>query len=60
MLNVVEKHSKFIGTYYCVYLGDWLVLQTKNSKIANLCQAGTPPVGLIIKEQLQKEPETAA
>jgi len=60
MLNVVEKHSQFIGTYYCVYLGDWLVLQTKNLKIANLCQAGTPPVGLINKQPLLKEQETAA
>lgn len=47
MLNVVEKQSRFIGTYYCVYLGDWLVLQTKNSKIAHRCGAGNPPAGLI-------------
>ena len=35
MLSVVEKHSQFIGTYYCVYLDDWLVLQTKSSSVAN-------------------------
>lgn len=60
MLSVVEKHSNFIGTYYCVYLGDWLVLQTKNSKLANLCQAGTPPIGLLNKQQFIKEPEAAS
>ena len=66
MLNMIEKKSQFIGTYYCVYLGNWLVLQTKNSKLANLCAKGTPPVGLLdIKQivataQMQKEEETAA
>ena len=35
MLSVVEKHSQFIGIYYCVYLDDWLVLQTKSSSVAN-------------------------
>jgi hypothetical protein len=66
MLNMVEKQSRFIGTYYCVYLGNWLVLQTKNSKLAHLCARGNPPVGLLdIKQlvetaQLQKEKETAA
>ena len=60
MLNVVEKKSHFIGTYYCVYLGDWLVLQTRNSKLAHRCGAGNPPTGLINKKLLAKEPETAA
>ena len=58
MLNVVEKKSQFIGTYYCVYLGDWLVLQTKNSKIAHLCGSGNPPVGLITKKGSSNETET--
>ena len=57
MFNVVEKKSQFIGTYYCVYLGDWLVLQTKNSKLANRCGAGNPPSGLIDRRFLSKEPE---
>ena len=66
MLNMVEKKSQFIGTYYCVYLGNWLVLQTKNSKLANLCAKGAPPVGLLdIKlivetAQMYKQEETAA
>jgi len=66
MLNMVEKKSQFIGTYYCVYLGNWLVLQTKNSKLANLCARGAPPVALLdIKRivetaQMQKEEETVA
>jgi hypothetical protein len=66
MLNMIEKKSRFIGTYYCVYLGDWLVLQTKNMKLANLCASGKPPVALLdIKRlvetaQMQKQEETAA
>lgn len=35
MLSIVEKHSQFIGTYYCVYLDDWLILQTKSAPTAN-------------------------
>ena len=35
MLSIVEKHSQFIGTYYCVYLDDWLLLQTKSAPTAN-------------------------
>ena len=58
MLNVVEKKSQFIGTYYCVYLGDWLVLQTKNSKIAQLCGSGKLPVGLITRKRTVTETET--
>jgi len=34
MLSVIEKHSSFIGTYFCVYLDDWLVLQTKSRSAA--------------------------
>ena len=34
MLSIVEKHSQFIGTYYCVYLDDWLILQTKSAPTA--------------------------
>lgn len=40
MFELVEKRSEFIGTYYCVYLDDWLVLQTKNARAAALCQRG--------------------
>lgn len=60
MFNVVEKKSQFIGTYYCVYLGDWLVLQTKNSKLASRCGSGNPPIGLIDRKLFEKEaqPET--
>ena len=61
MLNVVEKHSQFIGTYFCVYLDDWLVLQTKNAKLAKLCGMGRFPPGLLNKapasEAASKEPE---
>ena len=35
MLSVVEKSSMFIGKYFCVYLDDWLILQTKSSTVAN-------------------------
>jgi len=34
MLSVIEKHSSFIGTYFCVYLDDWLVLQTSSGTVA--------------------------
>lgn len=35
MLSVIEKSSLFIGKYFCVYLDDWLILQTKSSSVAN-------------------------
>ncbi len=35
MLSVVEKNSLFIGKYFCVYLDDWLILQTKSAAVAN-------------------------
>ena len=45
MFELVEKRSDFIGTYYCVYLDDWLVFQTKNPRIAALCQLGRVQFG---------------
>ena len=50
MFEVIEKHSPFLRTYYCVYLDDWLVLQTKNARLAALCQIGRGPKGLIAKK----------
>ena len=57
MLNVVEKRCHFIGTYYCVYLDDWLVLQTTNAKLAKLCEMGRPPRDLITKKLPSKNAE---
>ena len=45
MFEVFEKHSDFIGTYYCVYLDDWLVFRTKNARLAALCQSGRVQFG---------------
>jgi hypothetical protein len=40
VLNVIKKHTRSNGIYYCVYLDELLVLQTKNVKFAAFCQAG--------------------
>jgi hypothetical protein len=45
MFEMVEKRSEFIGTYYCVYLDDWLVFRTKNARTAALCQMGRVQFG---------------
>ena len=68
MFEVIEKHSPFLRTYYCIYLGDWLVLQTKNARLAALCQIGRAPRGLLEKIEAKQQalaeqelqPETAA
>lgn len=65
MFEVIEKHSPSLRTYYCVYLDDWLVLQTKNARLAALCQIGRGPKGLLEKKAAAdraagaKEAETA-
>lgn len=60
MFEVIEKHSQYLRTYYCVYLGDWLVLQTKNARLAALCQAGRGPKGLIEKHEARLQAEGKA
>lgn len=64
MFEVYEKRSDFIGTYYCVYLDDWLVLQTKNPKLAALCQTGRVRFGatsfLALKDQSDAKKAEAA
>lgn len=57
MFEVFEKRSDFIGTYYCVYLDDWLVLQTKNPKIAALCQTGRVRFGPTSFQALKDQSE---
>lgn len=65
MFEVYEKRSEFIGTYYCVYLDDWLVFRTKNPKLAALCQMGRVQFGsksfLALRDESQaKKSEEAA
>jgi hypothetical protein len=45
MISVVQKHSLFIGKYFCVYLDDWLLLQTKSPVVANLWLTAKLPSG---------------
>jgi hypothetical protein len=59
MFEVIEKHSQSLRTYYCVYLDDWLVLQTKNARLAALCHIGRGPKGLIAKKTAAKEDAAA-
>ena len=45
MYELIEKQSLDRKTYYCVYLDDWLILQTKNARMAALCQMGRAQFG---------------
>ena len=58
MLNLVEKHSLFTGKYFVVYLGDWLVLQTRNPVVANRCVMNGPTRSWLEKLRPPKETET--
>ena len=58
MLNLVEKQSLFTGRYFVVYLGDWLVLQTKSSVVASRCVMNGPTRSWLEKLRPPKETET--
>ena len=58
MLNLVEKHSLFTGRYFVVYFGDWLVLQTRSSLVANRCVMNGPTRSWVEKLLPPKETET--
>ena len=45
MYELIEKQSLDRKTYYCVYLDDWLVLKTKNARMAALCPMGRAQFG---------------
>ena len=58
MLTLVEKESLFTGKYFVVYLGDWLVLQTRSSVVANRCVMNGPTRSWLEKLRPAKETET--
>ena len=58
MLTLVEKHSRFTGRYFVVYLGDWLVLQTRSSVVANDCVKNGLTRSWLEKLRPAKETET--
>ena len=57
MLTLVEKHSLFTGKYFVIYLGDWLVLQTRSSVVANHCVKNGLTRSWLEKLRLAKEKE---